>query len=115
VKKARDSICSKYRMAWLLVFFDLPVGTTEERNAANRFRKELLEDGYLRVQFSVYARPCGSADKVETHVRRLKPKLPPKGEVRALIISDAQWGRMSIYRNASASDPETMPTQLLFF
>lgn len=115
MKKARDAICSKYRMAWLLVFFDLPVGSNEERSAANRFRKELLEDGYLRVQFSVYARPCGSADKVETHVRRLKPKLPPKGEVRSLIISDAQWGRMAIYRNKSPLEAEAMPAQLLFF
>jgi CRISPR-associated protein Cas2 len=115
VKKARSLICSKYRMAWLLVFFDLPVGSNEERNAANRFRKDLIEDGYLRVQFSVYARPCGSADKVETHVRRLKPKLPAQGEVRSLIISDAQWGRMAIYRNTEPADPESMPRQLLFF
>lgn len=115
MKKARSLICSKYRMAWLLVFFDLPVGTNEQRNAANRFRKDLLEDGYLRVQYSVYARPCGSADKVETHVRRLKPKLPAQGEVRSLIISDAQWGRMAIYRNTAPTDPESMPAQLLFF
>jgi CRISPR-associated protein Cas2 len=102
-------------MAWVLVFFDLPVGTPEERKAATNFRKDLLADGYLMVQWSVYARPCGSVDRVETQVRRLKSKIPAKGEVRGLIVSDAQWGRMIIMRSKQAVDPENMPQQLLFF
>ncbi len=102
-------------MAWVLVFFDLPVGTSEERRDATHFRKDLLKDGYLMVQFSVYARPCGSADRVETQVRRLKSKIPPKGEVRSLMISDAQWGRMIIMRSNKPGQAEPMPEQLLFF
>jgi CRISPR-associated protein Cas2 len=115
MKKARDSICSKYRMAWVLVFFDLPVGTPEERKSATNFRKDLITDGYFMVQFSVYARPCGSADKVETHVRRLKKKIPSKGEVRGLMISDAQWGRMIVVRSSEPANPEDMPQQMMFF
>jgi len=115
MKKARSEICSKYRMAWVLVFFDLPVGSKDERKAATRFRKELIEDGYFMVQFSVYARPCGSADRVETMVRRLNQKIPASGEVRGLMISDAQWGRMIIIRNEASSRPEDMPQQMLFF
>ena len=115
MKKARNVICSKYRMAWVLAFFDLPVGTKEERNAATRFRKDLIEDGYFMMQFSVYARPCGSADRVETMVRRLKQEVPARGEVRGLMISDAQWGRMIIMRNDAPSRPEDMPQQMLFF
>jgi CRISPR-associated protein Cas2 len=107
-------VCSKYRMAWVLVFFDLPVGTPEERKAATNFRKDLLKDGYIMVQFSVYARPCGSADRVETQVRRLKPKIPAKGEVRGLIISDAQWGRMLVVRSQQRTDAEPMPEQMMF-
>lgn len=102
-------------MAWVLVFFDLPVGTDEERRDATHFRKDLLKDGYLMVQFSVYARPCGSADRVETQVRRLKGKIPAKGEVRSLTVSDAQWGRMMIMRSNKISSAEPMPEQLLFF
>ena len=102
-------------MAWVLVFFDLPVGTDEERRDANHFRRDLLKDGYLMVQFSVYARPCGSADRVDTQVRRLKSKIPPKGEVRALTVSDAQWGRMIIMRSQKISASEVMPKQMLFF
>lgn len=102
-------------MAWVLVFFDLPVGTPDERKAATNFRKDLLKDGYIMVQFSVYARPCGSADRVETQVRRLKPKIPAKGEVRSLIISDAQWGRMLVMRSQQKVDAEPQPEQMMFF
>lgn len=114
-RQGRDPVCSKYRMAWVMVFFDLPVGTPEERKSAANFRKDLLKDGYIMVQFSVYARPCGSADRVETQVRRLKPKIPPKGEVRSLIISDAQWGRMLVMRSHLKVEPESQPEQMLFF
>jgi CRISPR-associated protein Cas2 len=114
-KQGRDPVCSKYRMAWVLVFFDLPVGSPDERRAANNFRKDLIHDGYMMVQFSVYARPCGTADRVETQVRRLKQKIPNKGEVRGLMISDAQWGRMIIMRSQQNVDAEKMPAQMQFF
>lgn len=114
-KQGRDPVCSKYRMAWVMVFFDLPVGTPEERKDAASFRKELLKDGYIMVQFSVYARPCGSADRVETQVRRLKSKIPARGEVRSLVISDAQWGRMIVVRSQQKVESEKLPEQLMFF
>lgn len=102
-------------MAWVLVFFDLPVGTPEERKAANNFRRDLIHDGYFMVQFSVYARPCGTADRVETQVRRLKARIPAKGEVRGLMISDAQWGRMIVVRSAQPTEAERQPAQMQFF
>ncbi len=114
-RQGRAPVCSKYRMAWVMVFFDLPVGTPEERKAAANFRKDLVRDGYIMVQYSVYARPCGSADRVETHVRRLKANIPSKGEVRGLLISDAQWGRMIVVRSEREVESEQMPRQMLFF
>jgi CRISPR-associated protein Cas2 len=114
-RQGRDPVCSKYRMAWVLVFFDLPVGTPEERRDATNFRKDLIKDGYMMVQFSVYARPCGTADRVETQVRRLKTKIPSRGEVRGLMVSDAQWGRMIIMRSQQKAEAEKMPAQMQFF
>ena len=56
VKNARSTVACKYRMAWVIVFFDLPVDTPEARKTAGDFRKDLIRDGYFMVQFSVYAR-----------------------------------------------------------
>ena len=115
MKKARNDVACKYRMAWVLVMFDLPVVSDKDRRNATRFRKDLISEGYFMVQFSVYARPCGSADKVDTHVRRLKKLIPPHGEVRGLIITDAQWGRMMIVRSEKKVEPDEMQPELMFF
>jgi hypothetical protein len=53
-------------MAWVIVFFDLPVDTPEARKTAADFRKNLIRDGYFMVQFSVYARRV-AAPIVWTH------------------------------------------------
>ena len=102
-------------MAWLLVFFDLPVGTPRERKAAANFRKDLLSEGYMMIQFSVYARPCVTQEKVRTQLRRLLPTIPPQGQVRALTITDAQWGRMTLVEGDQHIEPESLPQQLTFF
>ena len=115
MNKARNGLATKYRMAWIVVMFDLPVVGDEERRNATRFRTDLIRDGFIMLQFSVYARPCGSSDNVDTHVRRLEKHIPPKGEVRAIILTDAQWGRMMVFRGPIEKAPEKMPEQLLFF
>jgi CRISPR-associated protein Cas2 len=84
---------SPYKMGWLLVMFDLPVLTKEQRKRATGFRKDLLDDGYFMVQFSVYARACPDPDRIDKHRERLKKFIPPAGNVRVLFLTDVQWSR----------------------
>ena len=53
---------SGYRIMWLVVLFDLPVGTKKERKAANRFREKLRDLGFEMSQFSVYLRFCAGKE-----------------------------------------------------
>lgn len=85
---------------WLFVFFDLPVGTKDERRAANRFRNFLKGDGFLMLQFSVYARVCRGEDGAAKHVKRVTTNLPQIGSVRALQVTDRQYGRMKLMLGA---------------
>lgn len=80
-------------MGWVLVMFDLPVLTDAERKAATRFRKDLLDDGYFMVQFSIYARPCVSSEHMDKHIGRLQSRVPEAGNVRMMFITDQQWGQ----------------------
>jgi CRISPR/Cas system-associated protein endoribonuclease Cas2 len=48
-------------------------------------------------------------------VRRLKSKIPAHGEVRGLIVSDVQWGRMIVMRSQQRKESEKMPDQMMFF
>ena len=45
---------SAYTIMWLYVMFDLPVETKRQRKNAADFRKNLLKDGFIMHQFSVY-------------------------------------------------------------
>ncbi|MDM0493530.1 CRISPR-associated endonuclease Cas2 [Clostridium perfringens] len=78
----------------ILVFFDLPVVEKEDRKEYQNFRRFLLNDGYLMIQFSVYSRICNGIDGVNKHVARLKENLTPKGSVRYLQITEKQYTEM---------------------
>jgi CRISPR-associated protein Cas2 len=84
------------RILWLFVFFDLPVGTNPERRMATRFRNFLKDDGYMMLQWSIYARVCRGEDAVGKHVQRVTKHLPTKGSVRALQVTDRQYDRMRL-------------------
>jgi CRISPR-associated protein Cas2 len=78
-------------MGWLLAMFDLPVMTDAERRAATRFRNDLLDDGFLMIQYSVYARPCVSYEQQAKHAERIRAIAPASGNIRLLFITDQQW------------------------
>jgi len=102
-------------MGWLMIFFDLPVKEKIQRHYAAKFRKDLIKNGYFMVQYSVYTRPCPSMDRIKTHTRRLKRFIPPSGEIRCIYLTDAQWGKMIIFQQQKAKEPEELPEQILLF
>lgn len=88
---------NKYRVMWILVFFDLPTETEKDRKAYTRFRKELMKDGFTMFQFSIYVRHCPSKENMDVHVKRVKSILPSKGHVGILKITDKQFEMMEIF------------------
>jgi len=101
-------------MGWLVVAFDLPVLTREQRKHATDFRKFLLDDGYQMIQFSVYARSCVTFARQETHLARVKQNLPEEGSVRAIFVTRSQWERSFVIQGSPASETEAegLPEQI---
>lgn len=85
---------SPYRIMWLFVMFDLPVGTKKERKQATGFRNHLLDLGFEMSQFSVYLKYCSSGEKATAISKRIQPMLPPGGKVDILSITDKQFSNM---------------------
>jgi CRISPR-associated protein Cas2 len=104
----------KFKMGWLVVAFDLPVGTKSQRKAATQFRDSLLDDGYHMIQFSVYARPCVSFARQQTHLDRVRRSIPAEGKVRAFFVTRAQWERAFVIYGSPAREvsAEPMPEQI---
>lgn len=90
---------SAYRMGWLLVMFDLPTNTSEERRKAAQFRSDLLDGGFLMVQYSVYIRPAVTLDKKERLLSYLRSIDPQTGDIRCLFITDHQWKNVEVISN----------------
>lgn len=86
-----------YQVMWILVLFDLPTETKNERKAAQLFRKRLLDDGFSMFQFSIYLRHCASRENAQVHINRVKSMLPQYGKVCVLQITDKQFGNMENY------------------
>ncbi|MDY3126889.1 MAG: CRISPR-associated endonuclease Cas2 [Corynebacterium sp.] len=95
--------------------FDLPVKTKPQTTAANRFRNQLLDLGFSRVQFSVYAQYFPLASRVQTTVKQVKSQLPDGGDIRVIMISDYEWSHAIRFSNKKETKNEEMPTQLAIF
>lgn len=89
---------SAYRIVWFFALFDLPVKTKTQRRNAQRFRLSLLDMGFSMVQYSVYARPCGR-ESAETLLGQIRRKMPDRGRIAVLTITDRQYGAMSFFNN----------------
>ena len=62
---------------WLNIMFDLPTTDSEARADYRHFHDFLLNEGYLRLQLSVYGRHCASEENGAVHMQRLRAALPP--------------------------------------
>jgi CRISPR-associated protein Cas2 len=100
---------------WVIALFDLPVQTPKNRKDHARFRKDLIEDGFTMMQFSVYSRHCASIENAEVHIERMSRRLPPEGEVRFLVITDKQFSRIRTFWGRKRQPAPPVPSQLELF
>jgi CRISPR-associated protein Cas2 len=106
---------SGYRFMWIVAMFDLPVDTKKARRDYAVFRRELLKDGFSRMQFSVYIRHVASREAAVVHIARVERLLPPEGEVRVLTVTDKQFERMRVFWGKTRRPTEPPPPQLALF
>jgi CRISPR-associated protein Cas2 len=100
---------------WLFVMFDLPVATRAERRRYSQFRKQLLREGFLGLQFSVYARFFESEEATTACRRRVTERVPEAGRVRLLHVTERQFATMAVLFGKKLEEPEQPPEQLLLF
>ncbi len=77
----------------VLVMFDLPTVTSEDKKNYRKFRKILLSGGFYMLQESVYCRMVlnqSAENNVREYVRKNKP---PKGLVMLLSVTEKQFSR----------------------
>ena len=95
----------RVRYMRLLVFFDLPIETAAQKKAYRLFRKFLIQDGYLKLQQSVYAKLVVNDGAAGASIMRLRKHRPPDGLVQVLRVTEKQFATMEfISGNRAAYD-----------
>ena len=103
------------RFMRLIVFFDLPTKTKHDKKVYTVFRRYLLKDGFIMLQFSVYSRVCKGLDSIESHLKYLRSILPTKGNIRMLQVTEKQYARMEILLGTVRKTEKNAGKQLLLF
>ena len=78
----------------VIVFFDLPVETADDKREYRKFRKFLIERGFVMVQESVYAKIALNQTVANSVVSSVRDSKPPKGLVQMLVVTEKQYSRM---------------------
>jgi CRISPR-associated protein Cas2 len=100
---------------WILVMFDLPTDTKPQRKAATAFRNFLLDEGFERSQFSVYARFVNGKEAFATRVNQIERNLPAWGDVQILNFTDRQYRDIVHFSDQGRKGPRKNPQQLVMF
>ncbi len=84
------------RFMRIIVMFDLPTATTEDKREYMHFRKGLIKLGFDMLQYSVYSRITRNNDDARKYINKVKSILPPVGSVRVLQVTEKQYSGMII-------------------
>ncbi|MDT2597779.1 CRISPR-associated endonuclease Cas2 [Enterococcus dongliensis] len=87
-----------YRYMRMILMFDMPTETADERKAYRTFRKFLLSEGFIMHQFSVYSKILLNGTASKAMIARLKQNNPNKGLITLLTVTEKQFSRM-VYLN----------------
>lgn len=84
-----------YRFMRMLVMFDLPTESGEDRRNYRLFRKALIKNGFFMLQESVYCRLLLTPSAESVARNAISAAKPPKGLVQLLTVTERQFARMT--------------------
>lgn len=74
--------------------FDLPVETSQQRRNYRKFRKKLINEGFLMIQYSIYVRVCVSKQSAGFMEKRIADFAPDEGIIQTMMVTEKQYNDM---------------------
>ena len=97
-----------YDFMRLILFFDLPMVTKKEIRVYNQFRKYLIREGYIMMQFSVYCKLFANRDAAAKHIAILKKNVPADGHVRVMMVTEKQYTKILLLAGSKSQQEEVI-------
>ncbi len=88
----------------MMVFFDLPTVTGEDRRNYRVFRKALVKNGFIMLQESVYCRLMTSPSMENSLRKVVYDYKPPHGIVQILLVTEKQFNKIEFVVGEHISD-----------
>lgn len=93
-----------YRYMRIVVMFDLPVMTADDRKEYQQFRKYLIKNGFLMMQESIYCKLSVNTAAADSMIDQLRKNKPKKGLVQVLKITEKQFSKIEYLVGSSVSE-----------
>lgn len=93
-----------YRFMRIIVMFDLPVLTSQEKKEYRKFRKFLISNGFIMLQQSIYSKIALNGTVAKTIRKNIRDNRPNDGLVQVLTITEKQYNRMEFLVGEHHSD-----------
>lgn len=104
-----------FRYMRVIVFFDLPSVTYEDRRHYNKFRKFLINDGFIMMQESVYSKLVLNTTSANIVQERIRKNKAPKGIIQVLVITEKQFANIEYVIGASNNNILDSTNRLVIF
>lgn len=88
----------------VLVFFDLPTETAVQRKVYAKFRKFLVNEGFIMMQESVYVKLALNNSIVNSIKEKINQNSPSKGIIQVLVITEKQFNSMDYVIGSKKDD-----------
>jgi len=77
-----------------IVFFDLPNVYAADKRNYNKFRKFLVNEGFIMLQESVYSKIVLNSIQSNLLIDRIKKNAPKKGIIQLMTITERQYSQI---------------------
>ena len=88
----------------VLLFFDLPSETVEDKRNYRHFRKMLIKNGFIMLQESVYTRMLITPTAAQSVLNTVRKNKPKSGTVQLLTVTEKQFARSEYITGEYSSD-----------
>ena len=82
------------RVMRTIVFFDLPNIYSQDKKNYIKFRKFLINNGFIMLQESVYSKITLNTQQAKLLIEKLKKNAPQKGVIQVLTITEKQYSQI---------------------
>lgn len=77
-----------------IVFFDLPNVYSKDRRNYMKFRKFLINEGFIMLQESVYSKLTLNSGQTKYLMGRVRKNAPTKGIIQMLTVTEKQYSQI---------------------